>query len=339
MTVVGEAPVKHGEIFFPIGRCKEHEIRNAGEQRDVEMAKMRHIGHGSQRPPQHKKGGGIVVDAQILRNLVVGTLKEGTAHAKDGFSACLRHARRQSHGVFLGYADIDKLLACLLPTSGRPTPNTGSAGGDGANGFVVFHALQEVDGSEGIIVFPDVFLLQCAGGNLKGHGPVPSFFVLLSRRISLALQCVDVDDHGVVRVLHFAKSFYQGGEVVPFVHIDIVKPHGAEKIVLTAAMAAAKFGEVFVESAVVLGNGHLIVVHNDDEVGVQLRRPVETFQRLTATQRAVTNHSYHISGFTAKVTPLCQTAGKTDGRGGVTDDKKVVFALRGFGVAGDVIIV
>ena len=51
------------------------------------------------------------------------------------------------------------------------------------------------------------------------------------------------------------------------------------------------------------------------------------------------NHSYHISGFTAKVTTLCQTAGKTDGRGGVTDDKKVVFALRGFGVAGDVIIV
>ena len=97
--------------------------------------------------------------------------------------------------------------------------------------------------------------------------------------------------------------------------------------------------QVLVQAAVVLRDGHIVVVDHDDQVAVQFCRVVERFQRFAAAQRAVTDDSNHVAVLALEVAALGQTAGQADRGGGVTDGEMVVLALVRAAVAGHVVVV
>ena len=113
---------------------------------------------------------------------------------------------------------------------------------------------------------------------------MPDHRVILGGSIALALQRVDVHHRRVVGVLYPSEGIDECFEVVALVHIDVVQSHGAEEVVAARAVGASQFFEVPVESAVVFGDGHLVVVDHDDEVCAQFGSPVETFECLAAAE-------------------------------------------------------
>ena len=90
--------------------------------------------------------------------------------------------------------------------------------------------------------------------------------------------------NGVVDVLYLLKGFDEGFYVVAFIHIDVVQPHGAEEVVGARAVRLSQRVEVFIESTMIFGNGHLVVVDHDDEVCAQFGSPVEPFECLAAAE-------------------------------------------------------
>ena len=162
--------------------------------------------------------------------------------------------------------------------------------------------------------------------------------MLLGRTISLAFQRIDMYNDRMVRALHGRESLNQARHVVTFVHIYIVQSHGPEQIARASAFRLAQFLQVAINAAVVLGDGHLVVVHYNNQIGVQFGSKVQALEGFAATQRAVADNGYDILRPAGQVASLGQPARQTDRRGSVADDKVVVFALGGFGIAGHVII-
>ena len=94
---------------------------------------------------------------------------------------------------------------------------------------------------------------------------------------------------------------------------------------LARSVALAQRTQILVYSTVVLGYRHLIVVHHDDDACAQLRRLVETLERLTARERAVADDGYDVLVRALHVARLLQTGGKTHGCGGVSHLEVVVL--------------
>ena len=87
-------------------------------------------------------------------------------------------------------------------------------------------------------------------------------------------------------------------------HISVIESEGAEQVVLGCAVGGAQFGEPLVDAAVVRSDGHLVVVDDDDEVGVHLARVVEAFERFAFAERAVADEGDDVLRAPAQVTPL-----------------------------------
>ncbi len=88
----------------------------------------------------------------------------------------------------------------------------------------------------------------------------------------------------------------------------------------------------------ILGNGHLVVVENDDQVRALLRRIVQTLQCLAAAERTVAENGNDILMRPFQIARLGKTTGKADRRGGVADIEKVMFAFLRIGITGYIII-
>ena len=181
-------------------------------------------------------------------------------------------------------------------------------------------------------------VFQLSRRNIERSTPMPAFFVRFSRCIALAFDGIDMYDDRVIRAFHLSESLDERRNVVTFANIHIVKPHGAEKIVLAFAVGVSEFFEVSIQSAVVLCYRHLIVIHHNYEVGTQFRCPIQAFESLSTAQRTVSYHGYNVVLFTFEVSSFCQSACKADRCGGVTDYKVIMFAFRRLRIARNVIV-
>ncbi len=153
-----------------------------------------------------------------------------------------------------------------------------------------------------------------------------------------AFHCVDVDNYGMVDVLDRAEHFNQALKVVAVVYVAVAVAHRAEEVGLGGAVGVAEQTEVGVNSAVVLGYAHLVVVDDDDEVRAERSAVVETFECHAAAERAVANHGHHIFLASLKVARFGQTCGQSYGRRCVSERIEVVVAFGRIGVAGHVVV-
>ena len=82
----------------------------------------------------------------------------------------------------------------------------------------------------------------------------------------------------------------------------------------------------------VLGDGHLVVVEDNDKVAVQLTGNVQALKRLAAGHGAVTDNCDDVLLAAHDVASLCQTKRQADRRGSVADFEEIVRGLGGISV-------
>lgn len=157
--------------------------------------------------------------------------------------------------------------------------------------------------------------------------------VLLGAGVSLAFQRIDMHDDGVCHILHGGEYPDQGLHVIAVGDIAVVEAHRPEEVAGAVSAALAQLLQIAVKPAVILGNGHLVVVHNDDEVRTQLSGIVQPLERFAAAQRSVADNGHDIPLTALQVTGLGQSARQTDRSGGMPDDEVIVCALRRLGIA------
>ena len=168
---------------------------------------------------------------------------------------------------------------------------------------------------------------------------MPVLLVLLGGGEALALFGHDMQNDRLFRVLDCAERLDHGGKVVAVRDKAVVQTHRAEQVALGLAAGFAQQAQIAVDAAVVLRDGHIVVIYDDDELAVQLGRVVERFERFAAGQRAVTDDCDDVAALAAQVTRLRQTAGEADRGRGVADGEVVVLALVRVAVTRNVVVV
>ena len=100
--------------------------------------------------------------------------------------------------------------------------------------------------------------------------PVPLLLVCFRGSVAFTLERIDVDHNRMIRIFYLLKCIDKSLNIVAVVNIQVVQAHRLEEVILGGSIGAAQLSELVVHAAVILGNGHLIVVENDDKVAIQL---------------------------------------------------------------------
>ena len=82
-------------------------------------------------------------------------------------------------------------------------------------------------------------------------------------------------------VFHLSESIYQCLHVIAVFHVQIIQSHGGKEVARRLTVGFAQQLQVAIQAAVIFGNGHLVVVHNHDEVRSQFDCIVQPFKSLT----------------------------------------------------------
>ena len=157
-------------------------------------------------------------------------------------------------------------------------------------------------------------MLQRARLNVKRHTVVPRLRVFLGKFVALALLRMDVDDDGRLAVLYRAERIDQCLAVVAVGDVAVVEAHRAEEVILRRAVRLAQAAKLLIHTAVVLGDGLVVVVKDDDEVRLHLARDVQPLECLAARHRAVTNDDDDILRAAREVARLGKACSETDAR-------------------------
>ena len=134
------------------------------------------------------------------------------------------------------------------------------------------------------------------------------------------------------RVFYLLKYGDKSLDVVAVIDIQVVQAHRFEEVILGSSVGAAQLSKLVVHAAVVLGDGHLVVVEDDDKVAVQLTSNVQALKRLAARHGAVADNGDDVLPAAHNVASLCQAKRQTDGRGSVADFEEVMRGLGRIGV-------
>ena len=328
------SPTEHGEILLTGSGCKIDKTGDAAEHRYVEQADMRDVVHGAHTAAHNVDDSRIGIDAEVLRYLVVRALDEGAVDGPHGMQSALRHARYHCYSLLLGNAHVYMLRTCLLALCSCESAGCRRACRDGNERRVELHLAQHPVAEQHGVVFRRHDVWHRAVGiahgaravvEIEGQSPVPRLLVLHGGRVAVTLLRVNVHDGGAVGVLHAAEHVDELRYVVALLKILVVEAPRLEPVVLARSVALAQRTQILVYSAVVLGDRHLVVVHHDDDACAQLRRLVETLERLTARERTVTDDGNDVLVRALHVARLLQTGGKTHGCGGVSHLEVVVL--------------
>src|SRR5207253_11405902 len=98
-------------------------------------------------------------------------------------------------------------------------------------------------------------------------------------------------------------------------------------LVAVVARVGAYVVQVLGERAHVGGDGHLVVVEDDDEAAVGVAGVVEGLEGHAAGHRAVADHGHDVVVLPLEVPRHGHTVGGGDGGGGVPSAERVVDAL------------
>ena len=149
---------------------------------------------------------------------------------------------------------------------------------------------------------------------------------------------MDVDDDRRLTVLYRAERIDQCLAVVAVGDVAVVEAHRTKEIVLRPSVRLAQAAELLIHAAVVLGDGLVVVVQDDDEVRLHLARDVQPLECLAARHRAVADEGDDVLVASCEVARLGETRRETDRGGCVPNVEKVVRALLGIRIARDLIV-
>ena len=339
VLVLLNAPVEHRQIFFLGSRRQINQVGDVCQHRNVVQTEMRYIVHAVNRAPCNDNGSRVAVDAQVLRNLVISALNERAVYAVDRLAAVCRNAGRQRNRILLGDAYVDKLFAGLLAHLLGEAKHGRRTRGNHAHRWVSLHLLHHEIKCDALVALAAHVHQRLAGLRMERRTVVPCLLVQLGRRVALALLGDDVHNNRLPAVLYGRKCLDKRSNIVAVGYKAVIQTHRTEQIAFCLAARLAQQAQVLIQTAVILRDGHIVVVDEDDQVAVQLRRVVERLERFAAAERTVANDGNHVVVLTLEVAALGQAAGQTDRGGGVADGEMVVLAFVRIAVAGNVVVV
>ena len=273
-----------------------------------------------------------------MPQLVVGALQKRAVHTKDWLGARARKRGGKGHGVLLGNAHIDELFAGGSAKLGCKAHNVGRGGRDANDLWIALDGGAErlarnvsIGARRGLARMARAKLAPSR--HVKRTHVVPAFGVALGRLKALALGGGDVQHDGMIDIAQFLQRVDQGQHIVTGVQIAVVEPHRAENVALTGAVAGAQLGQIAIQAAMVLGDGLVVIVDDDDQVAIEFGGIVKALKRQAARKRAVANDGDDVVRIARQVTSVRQAAAQAHRRGGMAHGEQVVLGLVGIGKA------
>ena len=339
-------PGEHPQELLAAGGCQTYQIRDVGHHRDVERARMRVIGVGD-AGAEHEQRGRRAVQGQLLLQLVVGALEERGRRGQHRTPAGLGDAGGEGDRMLLRDAGVHVVRAGTLAERPGDAVRPGGGGGDDDQARLRGEPLLQRPHRHLAVIF------TCPGQAVGGGQrilPVVRLATALDepgRRVfgvqPQSLERVHMQDDRMVDVLDLFEHLHERGHVVAVLDIAVVQPEGVEQIGFGGAARFAQSGQRSVHAAEVLGDRHLVVVDDDDQVAALFGGVVQPLEGDGRAERAVADDGDHVADAATveaahHVAGLGQTAGQRDRGAGVPEHELVVFALLGVRETGHLVI-
>ena len=273
-----------------------------------------------------------------MPQLVVSALQKRAVHTKDWLGARARKRGGKGHGVLLGNAHIDELFAGGSAKLGCKAHDVGRGGRDAHDLRIALDGgAERLARNVGIGARRRLARMARAelasSCHVKRTHVMPAFGVVLGRLKALALGGGDVQHDGMIDIAQFLQRVDEGQHVVTGVQIAVVEPHRAENVALTGTVAGSQLGQIAIQAAMVLGNGLVVIVDDDDQVAIEFGGIVKALKRQAARKRAVANNGDDVVRIARQVTSVRQAAAQAHRRGGMAHGEQVVLGLVGIGKA------
>ena len=216
----GAARVAHGSGPLYRDSCREHmaklllvlwrhdaHVGHLAQVREVEDAVMRRAVLADEAGAVEAERHGQVLQADIVDELVVGALRERRVERDDGVHARGRHASGQRHRVLLGDADVEEALRVRL-AEGLEARARRHGRRDGEDVGAVLRELDErLAEDRGVGGRTARLLRRLTRARVEAANAVELIGRLLGRLVSLALDGVDMDEHGALHLLGARQHF------------------------------------------------------------------------------------------------------------------------------------
>ena len=312
-----------------IGGGHHHETRQIGEESHIKCACVGWPVSADQSGAVDGEAHGQALDRDVMHDLIVAALQECRIHGAEGFHPRRRKSRAEGHAMLLGNAHVEAAAGVAFGEKIK----AGAVGHGGCHGadLVVLGGLsqQAVGKNAGVAGCVGGGLLLLARHHVelgRGMAPVARGF---GRAIALALLRLDVDQDRPRRAL--MNGAQHGQQLVHVVPVDRAKVgkaevleqgaadrHALEHILGAFRAFAERFGqqahralgggfevlkrrfgvkaaEVARHRAHGRGDGHLIVVEDDDQAFLQIARVVERLIGHARAHRAVADHGDRVA--------------------------------------------
>ena len=306
-----------------------------------------------------------ILKAYIMNDLVIRPLEERRIHREDRNAAAHGKACRKGHRMLLRDAHVKKAVWEAVPEPFQACPvRHGSRDRDHVRDTVrklAHHRAEHV-----LIAGVAVLCLWEPVFDLKRFRPVKSGRMLHRRLISLPLHGLHMNHDGAGIALCFPEDLRHLGNVMPVYRTDILDPqifeeHPRDNDLLDAVLCIAdavdhpvavyrdlvervfhtalqvrigvgraQTAQVNRKAAHIFRDGHFVVIENNNEIGLELRRVVQRLIRHAAGKRTVPDHGDNAVGIPAQVPRpgIAQACG--DGCGAVSGVKGIAVTLLPF---------
>ena len=110
-----------------------------------------------------------------------------------------------------------------------------------------------------------------------------SLFVQFCAFIPFAFQGINMYYYRMLNIFHFRESLNQCFHIIAVVHVHIIQSHSLEEITFALTVTVTQIFQVLVQTTVILGNRHLIVVDNNNHICSKFRYIIQSFKCFAAT--------------------------------------------------------
>ncbi len=327
-VIIGGLGRDHVDELHLVRRRHQHEPGQAAEIGDVERAGMGRAVGADQPGAIHGEANRQLLQRDVMHHLVIGALQEGGIDRDERLVAFRGQAGGEGHRMLLGNADIETAIGELRGEQVEPGPRR-HGGGDGQNLFVLARLLDEAF-AEHLGVGGRLRLrLDLRAGR---HVELDDAVIFVRRRlgggIALALLGDDVqqDRTLAIGVAHVPQHREEVVQVVPVDRTRIIEAElleqraamsdhvageflGANRLLVDAARQAlrdlaADFAQGHIgtsgQQPREIGRQgpdrrryrHIVVVEDDDEIGIHRAGIVHRLVGHTGGHRPVADHAH-----------------------------------------------
>ena len=105
-----------------------------------------------------------------------------------------------------------------------------------------------------------------------------TFLLLLGKAVAFTFEGIDVYRNRVVDVFHLSEGVYQCLHVIAVFHVQIIQSHGGKEVARRLTVGFAQQLQVTIQTAVIFGNGHLVVIDNNNHVSSEFCYVVQSLE-------------------------------------------------------------